>query len=170
MIIDLALEYPKLVNSLILVGSGLSGYEFTGEVLERFSEQIRAANERNDVDGALELVIQLWVDGRARTPDQVDPRVRERVREMLLDQDDVRGAEQPLEPAAIGRLAEINVPTLIIVGDRDEANIAMIADLLAGNIPGAQKIVIPDTAHLPNLEKPEHFNRVVLEFLRSNLP
>src|SRR5215207_8955214 len=41
--IDLALEYPKLVNSLILVGSGLSGYVFTGEVLQRFSERIRAA-------------------------------------------------------------------------------------------------------------------------------
>jgi pimeloyl-ACP methyl ester carboxylesterase len=168
--IDLALEYPKLVNSLILVGSGLSGYEFTGEVLQRFSEKMRAVNERNDFDGALELVIQLWVDGRERMPDQVDPRVRARVREMLMGHTEWPVAEQPLEPPATGRLAEIDVPTLIIVGDRDEVNIATIADLLVANVHGARKIIMPETAHLPNMEKPEHFNRVVLEFLRSNRP
>lgn len=68
----------------------------------------------------------------------------------------------------IGRLSEIDVPTLIIIGDQDEANIATIADILASNIRGAQKTIIPDTAHLPNMEKLEHFNRVVLDFFRSN--
>jgi pimeloyl-ACP methyl ester carboxylesterase len=80
----------------------------------------------------------------------------------------MQGEGQQLEPAAIGRLREIDVPALIIIGDQDEANIATIADLLAANIRGARKIIIPDTAHLPNMEKPEQFNRVVLEFLRSH--
>ena len=169
-IIDMALAYPKMVKSLIVVGSGLSGYEFTGEVLTRFVEQIIATRERDDYDREIELKLQLWFDGRSRTPDQVDPQVRERVREMLLSQPAAQGEGQPLKPAAIDRLTEIDVPTLIIVGDRDEANIVTIADLLAANVHGARKIIIPDTAHLPNMEKPEHFNRVVLEFLRSNRP
>jgi pimeloyl-ACP methyl ester carboxylesterase len=168
-IIDLALEYPKMVNSLIVVGSGLSGYQFEGEVLMRFVEQVIAARERNDYDGEIELKLQLWVDGRSRTPGQVDPRVRERAHEMLLGRPGVQGEGQQLEPAAIGRLSEINVPTLIIVGDRDETNIATIANLIVANVRGARKIIIPDTAHLANMEKPEHFNRVVLDFLRSNL-
>jgi pimeloyl-ACP methyl ester carboxylesterase len=75
--------------------------------------------------------------------------------------------EQPLDPPAIGRLAEITVPTLILLGDRDEVNIGAIAALLAANIAGAQTIVLPETAHLPNMEQPEHFNRVVLQFLHS---
>jgi pimeloyl-ACP methyl ester carboxylesterase len=49
-------------------------------------------------------------------------------------------------------------------------NISTIANLLASNIAGAQKIIIPDTAHLPNMEKPEHFNQVVLAFLQNNRP
>jgi pimeloyl-ACP methyl ester carboxylesterase len=167
-IIDLALEYPEMVNSLILVGSGLSGYQFEGEVLTRFVEQVIAARERDDYDQETELKLQLWVDGRSRTPDQIDPQVRERAREMLLGRPAMQGEGQQLEPAAIGRLSEIDVPALIIIGDRDEANIATIADLLAANIRGARKIIIPDTAHLPNMEKPEQFNRVVLEFLRSH--
>lgn len=166
--IDLALAYPSLVKSLTLVGAGLSGYSFTGEVLERFSEQLRAAHKRNDVDGARELVIQLWVDGRARTPDKVDPQVRARVREMLRGHSEGSVAEQPIEPPATDRLAEIDVPTLIIVGDRDEANIATIADLLMANVRGARKVIMPDTAHLPNMEQPEHFNQIVLGFLRSD--
>jgi pimeloyl-ACP methyl ester carboxylesterase len=31
-------------------------------------------------------------------------------------------------------------------------------------------LIVRDTAHLPNMEKPEYFNQVVLEFLRSNRP
>jgi pimeloyl-ACP methyl ester carboxylesterase len=165
-IIDFALEYPKMVNSLILVGSGLSGYEFAGEPPKRFDELI-AARERGDYDQVAELEIQLWVDGRSRTPDQVDPLVRERVREMLLCRARGHVAEQQLKPAAVGRLTELDVPTLIIVGDLDDAIVFAIADLLAANIQGARKVIIPDTAHLPNMEKPEQFNRVVLEFLRE---
>jgi pimeloyl-ACP methyl ester carboxylesterase len=168
--IDLALAYPQLVKSLIVAGSGLGGYQFTGEALQRSSEQMHTAWEQKDFAQLIELTLQLWVDGRDRAPDQVDPRVRERVREMLVDRRGVEGAEQPLEPAAMGRLTEIRAPTLIIIGERDEANIFTIADLLATNVPGAQTIVIPDTAHLPNMEKPDEFNRIVLEFLASTRP
>jgi pimeloyl-ACP methyl ester carboxylesterase len=137
-IIGFALEYPKMVNSLILVSSGLSGYEFTGEPPKRFDELI-AARERGDFARVAELEIQLWVDGGSRTPDQVDPLVRERVREMLLCRARERVAEQQLEPAAVGRLAELDVPTLIIVGDLDDAIVLAMADLLATNIRGGTK-------------------------------
>ena len=87
---------------------------------------------------------------------------------MLRGRPGMQGEGKHLEPAAIGRLSEIKVPTLIIAGDRDEANIVTIADLLETNIPQARKIIIPDAAHLPNMEKPELFNRVVLEFLQTD--
>jgi pimeloyl-ACP methyl ester carboxylesterase len=167
-IIDLALAYPKMVNSLVVVGSGLSGYRFEGEVLMHYVEQIITAREQEDDEREIELKLQFWVDGQARTPDQVNPQVRGRARQMLSGRPGIQGEGQQLEPAAIGRLSEIAVPTLIIVGDRDEANIVTISNLLAANISAARKVIIPDTAHLPNMEKPELFNRVVLEFLSGN--
>jgi 3-oxoadipate enol-lactonase len=169
-VIDMALAFPQMVSSLVLVSSGLGGYQFAGEAFERFIEELIAARERDDRDQMIELKLRLWVDGRSRTPDQVDPQVREKAREMLLGPLGMQGEGEPLEPAAIGRLSEINVPALIMLGDRDEANIATIADLLAENIRGARKIIVPDTAHLLNMEKSEYFNRVVLEFLRNNRP
>jgi pimeloyl-ACP methyl ester carboxylesterase len=57
------------------------------------------------------------------------------------------------------------VPTLIVTGDEDVRDIHDIADKLSAEIPGAQRATIPDAAHLPNLERPEEFNRIVLDFL-----
>lgn len=168
--IDLALAYPEMVNSLVVVGSGLSGYQFEGEALMHLVEQIIAARKQEDAEQEIELMLQYWIDGQARTPNQVNPQVRERARQMLRGRSRKLGEGQPLEPTAIGRLNEIKVPTLIIVGDRDDANIATIANLLAANINGAERVSIPNTAHLPNMEKPEQFNQIVLEFLQSTRP
>jgi 3-oxoadipate enol-lactonase len=78
------------------------------------------------------------------------------------------GAEElALQPPAIIRLDEIGVPTLIVVGDYDISDKLTLAQKLAGEIPGAQQAVIPGVAHMVNMEKPEEFNRVVLDFLNG---
>ena len=87
---------------------------------------------------------------------------------MLMGRPGIQGEGQPLEPKAIGRLSEIDVATLIIIGDRDEENVTNIAELLASNIHGAQKVILPNTAHLPNMEKPEQFNQIVLEIFTEH--
>jgi pimeloyl-ACP methyl ester carboxylesterase len=73
-----------------------------------------------------------------------------------------------LEPPASGRLGEITVPTLVLTGDEDVADIHEIADTLLAEIPGAERATISDAAHLPNLERPEEFDRIVLGFLRQH--
>ena len=166
-VIDLALAHPETVNSLVVVGSGLSGYRFGGEAFVHYAEQIIAAREKEDDEGEIELKLQFWVDGQGRDRDQVNPQVRKRARQMLSGRPGARGEGRQMEPPAIGRLKEIHVPTLIVIGEQDEANVTIIADLLASNIPGAQKTILPNTAHLANMEEPERFNRIVLNFLKS---
>ena len=78
-----------------------------------------------------------------------------------------RASAQELEPAASARLAEIHAPTLVIVGDQDISAIQAIANHLAAEIPGARKVVMPNTAHVPNMEQPEAFNQIVLDFLAA---
>lgn len=41
------------------------------------------------------------------------------------------------------------------------------AERLAAGIAGARKVVLADVAHLPPLEHPAEFNRLVLDFLRE---
>jgi 3-oxoadipate enol-lactonase len=165
-IIDFALAYPEMADALILVGAGLAGYQW-GE-LPPLVIELREAQERGDIERTVELSLQLWTDGANRTPDQVNPTARERIRAMsarLFARPNVEAPQEMLEPPAIGRLAEIRAPTLAIVGDQDVAPILEIADLVAAQVPGARKAVIPDAGHHPNMEHPELFNQIVRSFL-----
>jgi len=169
--IDFTLQYPEMVDALITVGSGLSGYEW-GEPDKELMAKFAAMDEAfksGDIARSVEISLQLWTDGPYRTPEQVDPQVRERVRAMTThnygrgDDEDVQ--PQEMEPPAVGRLAEIHVPVLIIAGGQDAEAILTIADTLEKGIAGAKKVVIPGAAHHPNMEKPQEFNRAVIEFL-----
>jgi pimeloyl-ACP methyl ester carboxylesterase len=163
--IDFTLTYPTMVDALILVAAGVGGYTASDVVKQQWSE-VGAALDRGDVAQAVELALRMWVDGPMRSAEQVDPAVRERVREMMAHAFALPESDpQPLEPPALSRLAEIHVPTLIIVGSGDVPDILAQADLLEHGITGAQKVVIPGVAHVPNMERPQDFNRIVLDFL-----
>ena len=59
----------------------------------------------------------------------------------------------------------IRVPTLVVVGEHDRITPPVLAEELAGLIPGTRLAVIPGAGHLVNEENPEAFNRAVAEFL-----
>jgi 3-oxoadipate enol-lactonase len=167
--VDFLLTYPHMVDALITIAPGLSGYEFVEEEYP-LEAQIENALAEGDIPGAVDLTLQLWTAGPERSLEAVSPTVRARVREMTLhnfERPDEEDAAQPqaLEPRSLGRLAEIAVPTMVMVGDQDMPDIRRIATLLVAYIPGARKVVIPDTAHHLNMEQPALFNQLVLDFL-----
>lgn len=166
-IVDFALEHPEMARALVLVSPALSGFVFNGEPPKQF-EQLEAAEEAGDIARVNELELQIWVDGPHRTREQVDRAVRERVREMnllALQTPENLGSEQPLDPPAVGRLTDIHAPTLVVTGDLDTPRTLAAADFLSQHIAGAQKANVQGTAHMPNMEKAEEFNHVVLNFL-----
>ena len=71
----------------------------------------------------------------------------------------------PLKPPAVERLSQVAAPTLVIAGGIDHPELLRAADVMAKGIPGAQKVVLSEVAHLLNMEKPDEFNRLVLDFL-----
>jgi 3-oxoadipate enol-lactonase len=170
--LDFALEYPGRVEVLILVAAALSGYRFTDPGTRAAWQASDAALEGGRHDEAAEIEMLTWLAGPRRKLEQIDPSLRRRVRDMLIQSyatpPDL-GEEQPLEPPAVGRLGEVRAPTLIIVGDEDQPDILAVAGLLEAGIAGARKIVMRGTAHLPNMEQPEVFNRIVGDFL-ADLP
>jgi len=166
--LDFTLAYPERVLSLVLVAPSVGGHKPAAEVL-RFGEEEDALLERGDLAGATELNLRMWVDGPRRTAEQVDAAVRQKVREMqdhaftVAIPDEVE--ELSLNPPAITRLAEVHVPTLLIVGDYDIPDKLALTQKLAAEIPNARQVIIPGVAHMVSMEKPEEFNRVVLDFL-----
>jgi pimeloyl-ACP methyl ester carboxylesterase len=161
---------PDLVSRLVLVGSGLRGFEMNDETKAGWEDE-EAALERGDDDEAVEINMRMWVDGPSRSPDQVDKEMRLKIAEMQRRAIDVwrgageEGEHQPLLEDWGDRLAEISVPTLILVGELDRPEMREIAERLEREIPNSRRKTIADTAHVPNMEQPEEFDRLVLEFL-----
>src|SRR5262245_3156098 len=160
--LELALESPERVAALVLVGSGLDDHEWSEEV-RAFGAEEDEALERGDLDAAVEANLKLWL------ADDVDPTVRALVADMqrLAFERQVGHEVQsvPLEPPASTRLGGLRMPTLVVTGDADVRDIHEIADRLAAEIPGAERATIAGSGHLPSLERPDDFDRIVLAFL-----
>ena len=161
--IDFTLEKPARVRSLVLVSPGLGGYDWQPSI-ERYGAAILEAARAGDDERVVEEHLRLWVDGRLRQATNLDASIRELARRMLRGAIAVEEGVQ-LEPPAIGRLSEIQKPTLILAGAQDLPDVLVIAGLLEHGIPGAKKVVLPDTAHLLNMERPADFNELLLGFL-----
>ncbi len=148
------LAHPEMVRALVICDSG-PGYR---------SAEARDAWNRRAHERAADL------EGRGLEA------LAGRSREMLEAMREHRSA-QGLAHAARGMLAQegsrvidglagIRVPTLIVVGDRDQPFLAP-SEYMAKKIPGARLEVIAGAGHASNLDQPEAFNRVLLDFLDS---
>ena len=65
------------------------------------------------------------------------------------------------------RLKEIKCPALVICGEDDPGTPPAMAREIHENLPGSKLVLIPQAAHLSNIEQPAAFNRALAEFLSS---
>ena len=70
-------------------------------------------------------------------------------------------------PDSSGELAQIDVPTLVIVGEDDAVTTPEMARRIHDNVAGSKLVEIPRVGHLSNLEDAEAFNAALEEFLSS---
>lgn len=168
--IDFTLEHPEIVDALVLVGAAVRGFvpSFTEEQLA-FEKQlvapfIKAAEERN-----ISQLVEAVMSHPTLVPSPKYALARQRVRENLSEYSFVFVLDpapmREISPPAVERLSAIHVPVLIIVGDEDALMLHQIADKLEQDIPSTKRVGITDTHHMPNIEKPEEFNRIVLDYL-----
>jgi pimeloyl-ACP methyl ester carboxylesterase len=167
---NFVLDYPDRADALIMVGSAPGGFAYDEWSPSPLDEEMEAAYEKGDLERANEVAVQIFVDGKGRTPDQVNPVLRKKVYDMnmiALRNEKLLGKDVPPPTSAAKRIGELRLPVLVVIGDLDEEYIAKAADFMESNIPGARKIVMPGTAHLPNMEFPKEFNAHVQAFLDS---
>ncbi len=168
---DFALTYPSRVKALIMVDSGPGGLDLDVSTPAKFAE-VEKAFEAGDIDLVAELETQIWFDGRDRAPKQVNQEMRRLVFEMdrnvLTYETRQLGKRLPnTEVPAFGRLKDIKVPVLVIVGVHDTPYMLAAADYMVEKIPSARKVMIEDAAHLPNMDHPSEFQSIVKTFLEA---
>jgi pimeloyl-ACP methyl ester carboxylesterase len=64
-------------------------------------------------------------------------------------------------------LPHVDVPTLLVYGDRDVRAPLTVAETLHAAISGSKLVVLPDAGHISNIEAPDEFNAAVRDFLHS---
>src|SRR5262245_44268960 len=69
------------------------------------------------------------------------------------------------EVPAAKRLDQLNIPVLSIVGSCDLPYLLAASDYMAQHILSARKVLMQDAAHLPNMDHPGEFRRIVDSFL-----
>lgn len=167
---DTALEYPELVRAVVVSGAGTSEFEFKDpRTLERVAEMARLLGT-GDIEGWLDLFAQ-GVAGPHRTPDEVAPEVLRRLREMCAHTlaKHTPGETDWKVPVADtwSRLPKIDVPVLAIHGALNAPDSIAMAERVARTVPDGRSVTVDGVGHYPNLEKPEEFNGILLDFLRT---
>jgi pimeloyl-ACP methyl ester carboxylesterase len=143
------LAAPQRVDALVLCGTG-PGFR-REEPREGWNSHAARTAARIHNEGAAADCAAMHTDPRAH----LSPHGLELAAQGILPQHDARVIES---------LPAIEVPTLVVVGDNDDAFLSS-ADYLASHIAGARKVVIKGAGHAVNLDQPEIFNEVLLDFL-----
>jgi 3-oxoadipate enol-lactonase len=171
---DFAIEYPRYVNKLLLITPGLNSFDTTfvqDSTMVKYSNLMDdAVVKRKDTALAAEYFIRSWFDGPFRSPEQTDAAIRKRalaIATSTMKTHQFMHWARFAQPRAIGRLEKITAPTLIIIAEKDNYRISKNADALNKGITNSKIVIISNAAHLVNLEKPEEFNKIFLEFIRK---
>ncbi|MWV48356.1 alpha/beta fold hydrolase [Rathayibacter sp. VKM Ac-2803] len=170
LVLDLTLAHPDRVAGLVTIAPGVDGFPYpdlTEEEDRRFDE-IDQVVKTGDHERVARMEAELWAFGPDRVAESLDPAFVETVRELATGS---RGHEHEkprsiaLEPPAYERVVDIAVPTLVVIGAHDLSESFPVYEYLATAIPGADGAVFQAAAHLPSVELPEEFLRVLRPWL-----
>jgi len=170
--LDFVVAHPGTVRGLLLVSPGFSGMDYpmfpegAFDVDEKASKAAYEAYKTGKVDEAIEHLRGLWGAAlKGKDLELFRTMVRENADEVFLDRSGQH--ERPVEPKAATQLSKLNLPLLVLVGDRDNPAQPHVARYLADHVPGAKLRVIPGADHLLNLTAPKAFDEAVEEAMKS---
>lgn len=173
--LDLALIHPDRVRALVLIAPSPSGYptdEWPLSEAEAAQDQlVEDASESGDLELVNRLEIRYWLDGTEQDEGRVSGAARELMRDMngrALNAGPVGEAADG--PPAWPRLAELDVPTLVVAGGYDLPGVLQICSRIAELAPRSELAVIDKAAHCPSLDAPDELNRLILRFLGALPP
>jgi 3-oxoadipate enol-lactonase len=158
-----ALKYPGIFRTMTLCDTTS---RYPAEAAAMWQERIRIA-ESKGMAPLVQPTLERWFTENFRKEE------KEKVQRVaaLIEKTPVAGyvgccnAIPKINVTA--RLKELKVPTLVICGNDDPATPPAMAREIQENIPGARLALIPQAAHLSNIEQPEAFNRALADFLSS---
>jgi len=162
--VEFALTCPDRITALVLAGSTLRGYPYSDDYIQEFLHYRKIARREGIAVAQSEMLGNPLLRSIAGKP-----ALFESVKTMIRDYSGfhwlTHDPHRVFYPPAMARLSEIACPVQIIFGQHDIPDLQGVADQLIAEIKHARSVMIPDVGHIVNMEAPEQFNRIVLDFL-----
>lgn len=161
----LSLQYGDRLCSLVLCDTAADMPELTQPV---WQERIDAARSKG-MSALVEGTLERWFT--APYLKRNNPWI-ERIRQGFIhtEVDGFVGCSEAIRRLNyLERLNEIQLPTLIMVGEDDPGTPVEMSEAIHARIPNSELVVIPSAAHLSNIEQAEIFNRNLVDFLERQI-
>jgi 3-oxoadipate enol-lactonase len=168
-VVDTTIEYPERMSGMVVVAGGVSGFTPSAEIADLGTwEEAERHWLAHDWDWLADFETAYWCDGPGEPEGRVAAQTRSLVHSWILDNyraEKEGGTPKPLEPPATGRLGEVSVPALVLIGSLDDPGTNEACRHLADGVAGARLEVFEGAAHMLCLEQPERFTALVGEFV-----
>ncbi|HNY18219.1 MAG TPA: alpha/beta hydrolase [Treponemataceae bacterium] len=164
--VDFALQYPKMVTKLILVGAVINGFPYSDHMNGRNRENWRPLAEC----GVVKACIRAWSEDPYLINGISGETRGEFYRLLCAHYGNITNDPRLIQDDAVGacaRLGEIGVPTLVIAGEGDIPDVHAQAGILEHGIRGARRVIMRDCGHLPYFERPAVFAETIRDFLAA---
>jgi pimeloyl-ACP methyl ester carboxylesterase len=153
-------QFPERIRGLVLADTFAAPETDEGRRTRRaMADRLLREGMRGYADEVLEKMVS----------PHADPQVKAHVHRMMT-----ATAPEGAAAALRGRaerpdyrelLTRVTVPALVVVGEEDTYTPVADAEALHAALPDSTLRVVQGAAHMPNLERPDEFNRVLAEFL-----
>lgn len=160
-------HHRRRVRALVLADTRAGADNAEGK--QKRDELIAVA----EAGGAAAVAVRQITGLVGKSTREKQPELVERIRSLMASQDPagIIGALQAMRarPDSTPLLGEIDVPTLVVVGEEDTVTPVKEARAMHEAIRGSRLEVIPEAGHLSNLERPAAFNAALSDFVGSLL-
>ena len=169
LVLHAAVRHPVAFRALVLVGA-TPGIDEPALRRSRHAadEDLASWMERSTIDA----IVEHWEQQPVFATQDAELRARQRPGRLAHDPATLaamlRATGQGTLPSLWDRLPEITIPVLAVAGERD-AKYAHTAQRMAERLPRGRSAIIAGTGHAPQLEQPELFGDLLLEFLDEHL-
>lgn len=159
--LELALLEPGRIRGLVLVAPGVHDYPWPED--DAYFDECARLIEAEDRDALVRLGLRTWA------PAGADEAVTAMLRGAVASWFELGDLELPGRPS-FGRLGEVRVPAVMLLGEREYPMVAEVSRAIAGRLYGCRTVAVPGADHLLPLRTPDQVAAAIAVVAGSRRP